>query len=51
MSEPSDTLHILVEYYDGQDEGADGQPYYVASCQEIVAVTDGRTTASISLVG
>lgn len=39
----NDTLHVLVEYYDGQDEGDDGQPYYVASCREIVAVTDGRT--------
>ena len=27
------------------EEGADdvGHPYYVASCEEIVAVTDGRT--------
>ncbi|TVR20067.1 MAG: type II toxin-antitoxin system HicB family antitoxin [Anaerolineaceae bacterium] len=33
----------MVEYYDGQDDGDDGLPYYVASCQEIVAVTDGRT--------
>lgn len=43
MSQPSDTLHVIVEYYDGQDDGDDGLPYYVASCQEIVAVTDGRT--------
>lgn len=43
MSQPGDTLHVVVEYYDGQDEGDDGHPYYVASCQEIVAVTDGRT--------
>ncbi|MFZ4815882.1 MAG: hypothetical protein ACOYL5_15205 [Phototrophicaceae bacterium] len=40
---PRDTLHIAVEYYDGQDEGGDGYPYYVASCTEFVAVTDGHT--------
>jgi predicted RNase H-like HicB family nuclease len=38
-----DTLHIRVEYFDGQDEGDEGTPYYVASCAEIVAVTDGKT--------
>ena len=47
MTQPSDTLHVTVEYYDGQAEGDDGQPYYVASCQEIVAVTDGRTWAEL----
>lgn len=40
---PNDTLHVIVEYFDGQGEEDDGHPYYVASCQEIVAVTDGRT--------
>ena len=43
MSQPNDTLHVTVEFYDGQEEGDVGHPYYVASCQEIVAVTDGRT--------
>jgi predicted RNase H-like HicB family nuclease len=43
MAIPNDTLHIRVEYYDGQAEGDDGQSYYVASCDEIAAVTDGRT--------
>jgi len=43
MNLPSDTLHITVEYHDGQAEDDDGHPYYVASCDEIVAVTDGRT--------
>ena len=38
-----DTLHIRVEYFDGQGEDEDGVPYYVASCEEIVAVTDGQT--------
>lgn len=43
MSQPSDMLTIIVEYYDGQAEGDVGYPYYVASCDQIGAVTDGRT--------
>ncbi|MFW5692545.1 MAG: type II toxin-antitoxin system HicB family antitoxin [Chloroflexota bacterium] len=43
MAQPNDTLHVIVEFHDGQEEGDVGYPYYVASCQEIVAVTDGRT--------
>jgi predicted RNase H-like HicB family nuclease len=43
MSEIKDTIHINVEYFDGQDEDDVGYPYYVASCQEIMGVTDGRT--------
>jgi predicted RNase H-like HicB family nuclease len=45
MSEPvNDTLHIRVEYFTGREEEDDaGHPYYVASCDEIVAVTEGRT--------
>jgi predicted RNase H-like HicB family nuclease len=43
MGEPLDTVHVNVEYYDGQEEGDVGHPYYVASCVEIAAVTDGRT--------
>lgn len=43
MSEVRDALHIRVEYFDGQEEGDTGYPYYVASCDELVAVTDGRT--------
>jgi hypothetical protein len=40
----NDTLHIRVEYFSGHDADDDtGYPYYVASCDEIVAVTDGRT--------
>lgn len=44
-----DTLHIRVEYFDGQDEGDDGTPYYVASCDEIVAVTEGKTWHELML--
>jgi predicted RNase H-like HicB family nuclease len=40
---PDDTLHVIVEYFDGQAEGDVGYPYYVASCSQIGAVTDGRT--------
>ncbi len=43
MSKPQDTIHVRVEYFSGLDEGDVGYPYYVASCDEIVAVTEGRT--------
>ena len=49
MDAVSDTIHVNVEYFTGFEEGEDdvGYPYYVASCQEIVAVTEGNagTTA------
>jgi hypothetical protein len=46
---PQDKLHIRVEYFTGHEEGEDdiGYPYYVASCEEIVAVTDGRTWSEL----
>lgn len=45
MAEVRDTLHVRVEYFTGFEEGDDdvGHPYYVASCEEIVAVTDGAS--------
>lgn len=43
MSDLIDTIHVTVEYFDGQDEGDVGYPYYVASCDEIAAVTDAPT--------
>lgn len=44
MTEIKDILHINVEYFTGLEEEDDvGYPYYVASCEEIVAVTDGET--------
>lgn len=43
MSDIRDTIHVHVEYFTGDEEGDVGYPYYVASCEEIVAVTDGRT--------
>jgi predicted RNase H-like HicB family nuclease len=41
----ADTLHITIEYFTGKEEGEDdvGYPYYVASTDEIAAVTQGRT--------
>jgi len=47
MTQPSNTLHIRVEYHDGMEDGDVGHPYYVASCDEIVAVTDGRTWSEL----
>ena len=49
MAEPRNTLHVNVEYFSGFEEGEDdvGHPYYVASCEEIVAVTDGETWADL----
>ena len=43
MAEVRDTVHVRVEYFTGLDEDDVGHPYYVASCEEIVAVTDGAT--------
>jgi hypothetical protein len=40
-----DTLHVKVRHYTGFEdgEGGVGHPYYSATCEEIVAVTDGTT--------
>ncbi len=43
MVQPIDTLHVVVEYFDGQAEGDDGHSYYVAACSEINIVTNGST--------
>jgi predicted RNase H-like HicB family nuclease len=43
MSAVRDTIHVNVEYFDGQAEDEDGTPYYVASCVEIAATTDSET--------
>ena len=43
MTQPHDTLTVTIEYFDGTAEGDVGYPYYVASCDQIGAVTDGRT--------
>jgi len=47
MTKIRDTIHVNVEYFDGQAEGDVGYPYYVASCVEITATTDGRTWAEL----
>lgn len=43
MSQPIDTIHFNIAFYDGQAEGDVGYSYYVASAQEAIIVTDGRT--------
>jgi hypothetical protein len=43
MAEVRDTIHVNVEYFTSDEDGDVGYPYYVASCEEIVAITDGRT--------
>lgn len=43
MTEIRDTIHMNVEYFDGQDEDDLGKPYFVASCVEITATTDEET--------
>ena len=44
MNTPSDKLHVRVEYFTGLDDSDDiGAPYYIASCEEIVAVTSAPT--------
>jgi predicted RNase H-like HicB family nuclease len=43
VQSPDETLYITVEYHDGSADGDDGQPYYVASCDQLGLVTDGHT--------
>lgn len=49
MMPPRDTLTITIEYYDGQEEGEDGHPYYVATNDEIGLVTDGKSFEELRL--
>jgi len=43
MEKPLETLQVTVSYFDGQDDGDVGYPYYVASCDAIGLTTDGKT--------
>ncbi len=43
MTDVQDMIYVEVEYFDGLGEGDYGTPYYVASCVEITASTDGET--------
>jgi hypothetical protein len=45
MDTVNDTLHVRIQYFTGQEEGdADvGHPYYVAACDEIIALTEAPT--------
>ena len=35
MSQIKDTVYVTVEYFDGQAEGDEGYPYYVASSDDL----------------
>jgi len=43
MPKSGSALHVRVEQFTGLEQNGDdvGHPYFVASCREIVAVTDG----------
>lgn len=43
MNDPKDIVHVEVEYFDGQEEGDVGYPYFVAHSDELHFTTDGRT--------
>lgn len=43
MSEIKTIVHVLVEPFDGREEGDVGYPYYVANSPELHFTTDGRT--------
>jgi predicted RNase H-like HicB family nuclease len=43
MTHLKDTITIHVEYFTGHDEGDEGTPYYVASCDDLMFTTDGET--------
>lgn len=43
MNKPKQSVTIRVEYFTGHDEGDDGTPYYVASCDDLMFTTDGTT--------
>jgi len=42
-------LIIFIEYFNGQDEGDVGYPYYVATNDDIGLVTDGKTFEELRL--
>jgi len=43
MNKIKDNVEVKIEYFTGQDEGDDGTPYYVASCDALMFTTDGET--------
>lgn len=36
-------IKVVIEYYSGQDEGDDGQPYYVAHSDDLHFTTEAAT--------
>lgn len=48
MTEVTNTLHIRIQYFSGREDEEDApKPYYVAACDEIVAVTTAPTWATL----
>jgi predicted RNase H-like HicB family nuclease len=43
MVETNTLVHVDIEFYDGQEEGDVGYPYYVAHSPELHFTTDGKT--------
>ncbi len=43
MTEIKTLVHVNIEYFDGQEEGDVGYPYYVANSPELHFTTDGET--------
>jgi predicted RNase H-like HicB family nuclease len=43
MSDVKTMVHVEVDYFDGQEEGDVGHPYYVAHSPELHFTTDGTT--------
>ena len=43
MNEIKTVVHVDVEYFDGQEEGDVGYPYYVAHSPDLHFTTDGKT--------
>ena len=43
MSEVKTLVHVEIDYFDGQEEGDVGHPYYVAHSPELRFTTDGTT--------
>lgn len=43
MKKAKNAVEVQIQYFDGHDEGDDGIPYYVASCDELMFTTEGET--------
>lgn len=43
MTDIQDTVEVAISYFTGQEEGDDGTPYYVASCDPLMFTTEADT--------